>query len=199
MTHEAEPAERPYGRRADAERNRQAVLDHAARLLSLDPAAGMAEIAAESRIGRATLYRHFPTREVLIEAILARALDDVERAIAASRLDEGGASEALTRLIAALFEMSDRYRFLLVQETLQPARDQRRDIERRFQQPILTLFERGRLSREFPRELSSTALSAVFGGAMVMVLHEVANGRLQAADGEAAVVTTLLHGWSGRR
>ena len=135
MTHEAMPAERPYGRRADATRNREAVLDHAARLLSRDPAAGMAEIAAESRIGRATLYRHFPTREVLIDAILARALDDVENALAASRLGEGPASEALTRLIAALFEMSDRYRFLFVQETFEPARDRRCDMEERFERP----------------------------------------------------------------
>jgi AcrR family transcriptional regulator len=199
MMQGAVPAERPYGRRADAERNREAVLDHAARLLSIDPAAGMAEIAAQSRIGRATLYRHFPTREVLIDAILTRALDDVERAIAASRLDEGAASEALTRLIAALFEVSDRYRFLFVQETLQPDRARRCDIEARFEQPILALFERGRSSGEFPSELSAVALSAVFGGAMVMVLHEVAGGRLQPAEGEAAVVSTLLDGWRRQR
>jgi len=199
MMHEAVPAERPYGRRADAERNREAVLDHAERLLSLDPAAGMAEIAAAARVGRATLYRHFPTREALIDAIVARALVDVEHAIAASRLDEGTASEALIRLIAALFEMSDRYRFLFVQETFEPARDRRCDMEGRFQKPILALFERGRSSGEFPRELSANTLGAVFGGALVMVLHEVAGGRLELAEGEAAVVSTLLDGWRRQR
>jgi AcrR family transcriptional regulator len=190
---------RPYGRRADAERNREAVLDQAARLLAEDPAAGMAEIAAKSRIGRATLYRHFPTREDLIEAITVRAIDDVERAIAASRLEEGSAEEALGRLIAALLEIGDRYRFLLVQETLQSAGEQRRAIEKRLRGPILALFERGLTSGEFARSLPPAWTTAAFGALFVAAWHEVAIGRMEQADAEALVTATLLHGLLERR
>jgi AcrR family transcriptional regulator len=188
------PAGRPYGRRADAERNRETVLDHAARLLSEDPAAGMAEIAAESRIGRATLYRHFPTREALIEAITARALDDVERAFAASQLDEGSAREALRRLTAALLEIGDRYRFLLVQDTLLTGEERRRDLEAAFRGPILRLFERGRDGGEFSRSLSPSWMGAAFGGIIVAVAQEVAMGRMEQRDAERMVLDTLLHG-----
>ena len=170
------------------------MLDRAARLLSEDPAAGMAEIAAESGVGRATLYRHFPTRERLIEAITARAIDEVEKAIAASRLDEGTAGEALQRLIAALLEVGDRYRFLLVQDTLQATGEQRRDIEERLRGPLLALFERGSSAGEFSRSLSPVWMTAAFGAVCAAALHEVAIGHLDQADAEAMVAATLLHG-----
>jgi TetR/AcrR family transcriptional repressor of mexCD-oprJ operon len=194
MTVFSRPADRPYGRRADAERNRESVLDHAARLLAENPAAGMAEIAAESKIGRATLYRHFPTRESLIEAITDRAVDDVERAIAASRLDEGTACEALRRLVAALLDVGDRYRFLIVQETVRSDREQRLDIERRLSGPLLALFERGRDAGEFSHSFSPAWMSVAFGGLMVVTVHEVATGQMERADAKTLVLATLLHG-----
>ncbi len=102
--------------RADAARNVDRILDAAARLLGEDPSAGMGRIAAAADVGRATLYRHFPTREALFEALRARGYDEVRRAIAASRLDEGTASEALERTFVRLLEVSDRYRVFAAEE-----------------------------------------------------------------------------------
>jgi AcrR family transcriptional regulator len=56
-------------RRADARRNRELLLASAARLFSesgLD--ATLEAIAKDAGVGIGTLYRHFPTREALIEA-----------------------------------------------------------------------------------------------------------------------------------
>jgi len=193
-----EPAARHYGRRADAERNRESVLDHAARLLSDDPAAGMAEIAAASGVNRATLYRHFSSRELLLEAITVRAADDVERAIADSRLDEGRASEALHRLIAALLEVGDRYRFLLLQDTVRAPAGQRRAYEERLGDPVAALFERGRIAGEFSRSLSAEWMTAAFGAMLAAVVHQVADGRLDQSQAEATATATLLFGLAER-
>ena len=196
MTTYSGPGARRYGRRADAERNRESVLDHAARLLYEDPAAGMSEIAAHSKIGRATLYRHFPTRERLLEAITARAIDDVVAAIAASRLDEGTAGEALQRLTASLLEVGDRYCFLLVQGIHQAPGEQLhdRDTERRLREPILSLFERGLRTGEFTRSLSPVWTTAAFGALCVTAMHEVAIGNIDQAEAGSTVTATLLHG-----
>jgi AcrR family transcriptional regulator len=62
--------------RADAATNRQALLDAAARLYSergLD--VPYEEIAREAGVGRATLYRHFPTRELMLTGIMDAMLD----------------------------------------------------------------------------------------------------------------------------
>jgi AcrR family transcriptional regulator len=56
--------------RADAERNRERILEIAKDAFTRDGAtASLDDIARRSGIGNATLYRHFPTREALIEAV----------------------------------------------------------------------------------------------------------------------------------
>ena len=54
--------------RADAQRNRDRLLAVAVRALSDDPDVALEAIAKEAGVGIGTLYRHFPTREALIEA-----------------------------------------------------------------------------------------------------------------------------------
>jgi AcrR family transcriptional regulator len=55
--------------RADAQRNRDRLLDVAVRAFSHDgPEVTLDSIAKEAGVGIGTLYRHFPTREALVEA-----------------------------------------------------------------------------------------------------------------------------------
>ena len=64
--------------RADAVRNRRALVDAAKRVFGrrgLD--APLDEIARQAGIGNATLYRHFPSRCALIAAVFADTLEDV--------------------------------------------------------------------------------------------------------------------------
>ncbi|HEY1917799.1 MAG TPA: helix-turn-helix domain-containing protein [Streptosporangiaceae bacterium] len=57
-------------RRADAARNRSHLLDVATRVFaSAGPEPSMRAIAREAGVGIATLYRHFPTRESLVDAV----------------------------------------------------------------------------------------------------------------------------------
>jgi AcrR family transcriptional regulator len=63
-------------RRADAERNRDKILA-AARTAFADPDAevSMAEISRRARVGMATLYRNFPGRQELLEALYTDQVD----------------------------------------------------------------------------------------------------------------------------
>jgi AcrR family transcriptional regulator len=74
------PATSPRPLRADARRNRDRLLDAAVRAFSQDgPDVTLDAIAKEAGVGIGTLYRHFPTREALVEAAyrneLARLCD----------------------------------------------------------------------------------------------------------------------------
>jgi len=61
------PARKP---RADAQRNRERILEVAREAFTRDgAAASLDDIARRSNIGSGTLYRHFPTRDALIEAV----------------------------------------------------------------------------------------------------------------------------------
>jgi len=73
--------------RADAERNRIRLLDAAkAAFAEKASAASLDEIARAAGVGIGTLYRHFPTREALIEAVYRNETDQLARA--AARLAE---------------------------------------------------------------------------------------------------------------
>jgi AcrR family transcriptional regulator len=62
--------------RADARRNRDRLLEVAVRLFSHDgPDVPLESVAREAGVGIGTLYRHFPTRDALVEAAYRNELD----------------------------------------------------------------------------------------------------------------------------
>lgn len=99
-------SERPL--RADARRNRERLLAAAAAVFARGGGdAAMETVAKEAGVGIGTLYRHFPTRAALVDAVYAEALDELE---VAARRAESAASpvgalasflEGLAGLLAA--------------------------------------------------------------------------------------------------
>jgi AcrR family transcriptional regulator len=64
--------------RADAERNRTRLLDAArAAFASGRAPVTLEQIARDAEVGIGTLYRHFPTREALVEALYRKELADL--------------------------------------------------------------------------------------------------------------------------
>jgi AcrR family transcriptional regulator len=73
--------------RADAQRNRIRLLETAkAAFAEKGPGASLDEIARTARVGAGTLYRHFPTRDALIEAVYRNETEQL--VAAATRLGE---------------------------------------------------------------------------------------------------------------
>lgn len=69
--------------RADAQRNRERILEVAKEAFTRHGAdASLDDIAREAGVGAGTLYRHFPTRDALIEAVYR---SEVEKLAAAGR------------------------------------------------------------------------------------------------------------------
>jgi AcrR family transcriptional regulator len=67
--------------RADAQRNRERILEVARRVFTEYGAnATMDEIARQTGIGPGTLYRHFPTRDTLIEAVYRSTVEKLTAA-----------------------------------------------------------------------------------------------------------------------
>jgi AcrR family transcriptional regulator len=64
--------------RKDAVRTRQAILDAAHDLMQNDPEVSHAAIAEAARVGRASVYRHFPERQDVVAALLDDLVGRVE-------------------------------------------------------------------------------------------------------------------------
>ena len=94
----------PTGRkpRADAERNRVRLLETAkAAFAEKGAGASLDEIARTAGVGPGTLYRHFPTRDALIEAVYRNEM--AQLVDAATRLTETRAPVAALREWLVLF------------------------------------------------------------------------------------------------
>src|SRR5689334_20961183 len=69
---------RTRGPRSDAARNRLRLLEAAKAVFAAGGAeASLEAVAREAGVGIGTLYRHFPTREALFEAVYRREVDEL--------------------------------------------------------------------------------------------------------------------------
>jgi AcrR family transcriptional regulator len=93
---------RPRERRSDAARNHEALVRAATAALHREgPRVSLATIAAEAGVGVGTLYRHFPSREDLLNFLTHRSFEQVLSNVRAAESDGTTASDALRRFIEA--------------------------------------------------------------------------------------------------
>ncbi len=75
--------------RRDAQRNLERILDAARQAFAEDGIeVGVDEIARRAGVGVGTLYRRFPTKEALIDAIVARRADEIAALVDAAEAQE---------------------------------------------------------------------------------------------------------------
>jgi TetR/AcrR family transcriptional regulator, mexCD-oprJ operon repressor len=184
-------------RRADAERNIEAILDAALTRLGRDPSASMTEIARAAGVGRVTLYGHFPSREALVDTLFDRSLADAETVLGALDVDAGRADEALARLVRSSWRVLDRQRTVLTVALRVLGPERVRDRHAAVLARIEHLLRRGRDEGVFtaaaPPGWQVTAVYTLMHAAAL----EVDEGRLDAAEAAEALVSTILGALGG--
>jgi AcrR family transcriptional regulator len=90
--------------RADGQRNRERLVEAAkAAFAETGPGVSLEEIARRAGVGIGTLYRHFPTRDAVIQAVYRREVEQL--AAAATRLlDSHAPGEALHEWLRLLVD-----------------------------------------------------------------------------------------------
>ncbi|MFE0222250.1 TetR/AcrR family transcriptional regulator, partial [Streptomyces albidoflavus] len=92
------------GRRSDAERNYRRILTVAeAEIAELGAAASIERVARTAGLGSATVRRHFPTRQALLEAVFAERA----QALQARAAELTGESDSRAALLAWLRDFTD--------------------------------------------------------------------------------------------
>lgn len=178
------------GQRSDFTRNERRIIDAAARLLSEAPAAGMSEIASAAGLGRATLYRHFPTRETLIAGMRAEAYAAVAAVIAARGADRAGVD--LPRLVQELLAVGERYRIVFAAPSDAQARAA---AGVRFEEPLTELVGRAQQEGLLDPALSPEWVLIALAGLLGAALRARAEGRLSGGEARALVLRGLLAGF----
>jgi AcrR family transcriptional regulator len=170
-------ARRP--RRADAQRSIAAILASAGRVLGDRPDASMEEIAKAAGISRQTVYSHFPSRDALVNALLAQVTERVVAAIAAADLDTGPAAEALLRFLEIGWQAFEGDPFLLHLSSPPKSPDQELDQHEPIIGPLEQLIRRGQRAGEFDPNLPVSWLLAATIGLGHAAGEEVRAGRMK--------------------
>ena len=167
--------------RADARRNVERIVVAAVECLSRDPSASLGEIAQAAGVGRVTLYGHFPSREVLVEAALTRVLADGDEVLQALDLS-GDPVEALRSLVASSWRLTAQASAVLeaAQEVLPPGRI--RELHAKPERRANDLIRRGQAEGVFRSDLPADWLAATTHHVMKGAAADIAAGRLDEGD-----------------
>ena len=165
--------------RVDARRNRARLLAAARELLAAQGAdVSLREVARAAGVGVGTLYRHFPTRDELIDAVLEDALSEfLDAADAAVAADD--AWEGFTGFLDDALRLQARNRGLRdVIETGTLGREHAAELRRRIGGLIAQLVARAQAEGALRPDFSAADVAAILcAGDRVLELGDAASAR----------------------
>jgi AcrR family transcriptional regulator len=183
-------------RNALQERVRAAILDAAAHVVAQGGGDGsMADVATAAGVARATVYRYFPSRGALLDALAAAALRDAGTRLRSARVDEVPLHVGVERAIRALVDVGD-YLVVIARERVRPDPS---NFEAAIATPLRRLLERGQASAEIRSDVPVSWLSDAL---VAIVLSAVSSAPPLGRDDTVTTVCALFMegaGAPGRR
>ena len=178
-------------RRADAERNERHIVEAAGAVLWRQPSATIGEIALASGLGRATIYRHFPTRDDLLRDIARHGFEQTVQALRDARPEEGTAVEALQRMIEATVQPGNAC-MLVLNQLPEPVASHEEKAE--LHAPIAAALMRGVASGELREDLDIGWTLRTIGALYELAMQELAAGNVTREEAVQLMASSLLQG-----
>ena len=178
-------------RRATAERNVEAILDAAERLLERGLQPTIVAVAGEAGVSRVTVYAHFATREQLLEAVVERAVQRTTEALDAVEPERGPPLEALQRVIDAGWRDLDRNTAIAQAAAEQLDPETLRQAHKAAHRRLRKLIDRGRRGGDFRADVPAEWLVSAFHALIHAAGDDVRAGRIRPGAALGALRTTV--------
>jgi TetR/AcrR family transcriptional repressor of mexCD-oprJ operon len=171
------------------ERVAEAILDVAADLLARGgDQPSMADVAAAAGVSRATLYRYFPTRERLLQALTASGLEAAASRLAEAGLDTVPVPEGIARLARVVAAAGSKYAAVV------SSFDPDGVVEQRIAAMIRTLLQRGIDDGTFRGDLTVDELGFVLGQLLQGAGRMAAEHQAGVEKAAALITSVFLYG-----
>ncbi len=156
----------------------------------------MNELAEAAGVGRATLYRYFPTRDALFRGLAEAAYGELRERIAEAELDSVPVREGVARVARCFLTAASRYAALL--HTDKKHLGDPAEVDRNLAQPVRDLLARGTRDGTLRSDLTVDVLFTLFTGLLEKALDLVLRQRIGVEQGSSALVTMFLDGARAR-
>lgn len=151
-------------------------------------AASMSDVADTAGVGRATLYRYFPSRDALLQALAEMALEDLCERIAGAELETVGFEEGIARLARATATANLKF-MALFRSTGKFANPG--ELESRVRTPIREFFRRAAAEGALRGDLDPDLAMQAFIGLLDAALGMSMPGQI-GVEATAATITTIF-------
>jgi TetR/AcrR family transcriptional regulator, mexCD-oprJ operon repressor len=171
----------------------EAILDAAAGLLVQggEPPS-LTDVAAAAGVARATLYRHFPTRERLLQALTTAARDATAARLAEADLDAVPVTEAIARVARVIASGGSKYAAAARFGTS----DYSGDAEQQIAAMIRSLLRRGIDDGTLRSDLTVDELASTLGSLLQGAARMTAEHQAGVEKAAALATSVFLHGTS---
>lgn len=175
------------------ERVKSAILEAAAEVLAVQGEhASMADVASAAGVARATVYRYFPSRQVLLDELAQLAVEDAAAQLQQAGLDSVAAPEAVERAVRSLVAVGN-YFVVLARERVAPEPEQ---FDAAVGRPLTRLFERGQAAGEIRADVAARSLTEALVSLVVSLLQAAPS--VAGEDAVAQISSLFLDGTRAR-
>jgi TetR/AcrR family transcriptional regulator, mexCD-oprJ operon repressor len=173
-----------------------AILEAAASVIGdQGESASMTEVAEAAGISRATLYRYFASREDLLRALSAAAIEDARLRLVAADLESVPVPEAVARLARAMVGSAVNSSVILAE----PQYIDKSEAELKIGVPIRALLQRGMDDGTLRNDLPLELLGRLWGGLLAGAVHSMNQHNLDmGVEGVSAAVADMFLRGAGR-
>jgi TetR/AcrR family transcriptional regulator, mexCD-oprJ operon repressor len=173
-----------------------AILDATADLLAEGgESPSMNDVAEAAGVARATLYRYFPTRERLLQALATAALDATATRLAEADLDAVPVAEGIARVARVVATGGSKYAAVI--DHYGPG--YAGAVEQQIKMMLQALLRRGIDDGTFRGDLSVDELLFLLGSMLQAAARMAAEHRAGVEKAAALVTSVFLHGTERRQ
>ncbi|MEM7538581.1 MAG: TetR/AcrR family transcriptional regulator [Chloroflexota bacterium] len=170
----------------------KAIIEASIKTLLTNPSAGMSEIAQAAGVGRATLYRHFESRDALIQRLVVVCLEEID--IVTNPLYHLKGRAALEGIIDAIMPLANRFQFLMNLWHIAGDNEAVRQISERQFEEMYAVMEEAKAAGDIDADLPTVWVVAFFDQTITAAWSLVEAGEFNASEAAECAKRSFFRG-----